>query len=67
MTRPNEGPESDGARSYEVGIAAIREQCIRRKQVLPDPNNPEEKRWAMEGERPVHQLDTALKGKPWGR
>jgi hypothetical protein len=57
----------DGHRCYELGIAAIREQCIRRHQVQPDRDNPDEMRWAREGDRPVHQLDTALSGKPWER
>jgi hypothetical protein len=64
---PIDGPESDGARSHAVYIAAKREQCIRRHQVQPDRDNPDEVRWAREGDRPVNQLDTALSGKPWER
>ena len=39
----------DAARSYDVAIAAIREQLVRERKVLPLPNNPTEERWAREG------------------
>lgn len=58
MTRPLDGPASDGARSYDLGIAAIRERCIRRGQVAPRPGDADEQRWAREGDRPISQLDT---------
>ena len=40
---------TDAARSYDVAIAAIREQLVRERKVLPLPNNPTEQQWAREG------------------
>lgn len=42
-------PATDGARSYDVAIAAIREQLVRERKVQPLPNNTTEQRWAREG------------------
>lgn len=42
-------PATDGLRSYDVAIAAIREQLVRERKVLPLPNNPTEQQWAREG------------------
>jgi len=44
-------PRLDAKRSYDEAHKALREICIRRKQVLPRPDDPEEMRWAEEGER----------------
>lgn len=47
----------DGRRNYALAIAAMREQCIRRGQIKPDAANPDEVRWAREGEVCPSQLD----------
>jgi len=44
-------PATDGARSYDEAIAAIREQLVRERKVQPLPNNDIEQRWAREGVR----------------
>jgi hypothetical protein len=74
MSRPLDGPRSDGFRSYAVAIRANREVCLRQRDVQPDPRDPEEERWFKEGIRwpkggPIDwsALDTALSGKPWER
>jgi hypothetical protein len=45
-------------RSWDLALATMREMCIRRKQILPREDHPDEVRWASEGERPVNQLDS---------
>ena len=57
---------SDSFSSYELAIAIAREKCIRRRQILPSPDRPEEARWATEGNVPDKDLDT-VKGKHHGR
>lgn len=42
-------PVTDGARSYDVAIAAIREQLVRERKVLLRPGHVDEQRWAREG------------------
>ena len=42
-------PATDGRLSYDVAIAAIREQLVRERKVLPLPGNPTEQQWAREG------------------
>jgi hypothetical protein len=49
---------SDGARSYDLAIAILREKNIRAGWIQPNPHNPEEVRWASEGFRPDSDLDT---------
>jgi hypothetical protein len=49
---------TDGARSYDMAIAILREKQIRAGNILPNPHNPEETRWASEGFRPDSDLDT---------
>ena len=49
-------PRLDAKRSYDEAHKALREICIRRKQVLPRPDDPEEMRWAEEGERPLREI-----------
>ena len=56
---PKEGPDSDGARSYDLAIAAQREVCIRKHDVKPRDGDPVEARWAREGIVPVHKLECA--------
>lgn len=40
----------DAAKSYEVAIRAMRERLVRSRQVPPLPDDPEEIRWAKEGQ-----------------
>lgn len=56
---PKEGPASDGAVCYEVGITALREIAIRRHNVLPRPGDVVEQMWWDEGPVPVRELDSA--------
>ena len=46
------------AMEYELAIAIAREKCVRRKQILPSRDRPEEARWAAEGDIPDKDLDT---------
>lgn len=48
----------DSIRSWELALAAMRELCIRRKQILPRQDHPDEMRWAEEGERSPAELET---------
>jgi len=59
MTRPLDGPDSDGHRSYTIAHAALREQLIRSGSILPRSGDPVEEAWASEGPRPVQSLDAA--------
>ena len=43
-------PRDDSYKSWRLAIAIMRERCIRSGQVKPDPADPEEVRWAAEGE-----------------
>lgn len=55
----------DSRRSYDLGIAALREICIRKGQVAPseDPELRErELRWAAEGPVSNNQLETVRHG-----
>lgn len=64
MTKPAEWPlppPNDGLASYQVGIDAIREALIRKRQVSPRQDDPEETRWAEEGPRDWPELDTVRK------
>lgn len=45
-------------RSYALWLKCAREQSIRRGQILPDKANPDEVRWAAEGERKPSELDS---------
>lgn len=47
-----------GPDDYDFAHAVVREQSIRRKQILPRPDHPEELRWAEEGDKPIPELDT---------
>lgn len=49
--------ETDGYRSYQLALRAVREQCIRRGQIKPDASKPEEVRWSVEGEVPPNKLE----------
>jgi hypothetical protein len=44
-------PATDGARSYDDAIAAIREQMVRERKVLPRDGDAIEQQWAREGVR----------------
>jgi hypothetical protein len=55
----------DGYRCFLLGHDALREKGVRLGKF--PPLTAEEERWKAEGPRPVHQLDTALSGKPWER
>ena len=46
---PKDGPDSDGLLSYEIGHAALREACVRGRDVSPSPGDTREARWAEEG------------------
>lgn len=59
-TIPKDGPDSDGIRSYNIAISAIREINIRKGWVLPSPDHPEERRWAKEGYHGLPVLDSVL-------
>lgn len=48
----------DSIRSWNLALASMRELCIRRKQIQPREDNPDEIRWAREGDVPVSQLET---------
>lgn len=48
----------DSVRGFALAIATLREQAIRSGSVLPSPDRPDEQRWAVEGPRPVRELDT---------
>lgn len=54
---------TDGARSYDMAIAVLREKQIRAGNILPNPDNPEERRWAEEGRREDRDLDTVRAGR----
>lgn len=45
-------------RSYNLAIDVLRERCIRRGQIQPRDDHPDELRWAREGDRPNAELDT---------
>jgi hypothetical protein len=47
----------DSFKSWELSIAAAREQCIRRGQIQPDTSKPDEVRWAAEGPCLNRELD----------
>lgn len=44
---------------YAIAIAAKREIAIRAGQI--EPRTPTEHRWAAEGHRPIHQLESGTK------
>ena len=50
--------DDDSRRSFDLALAALREQHIRRHAILPRSDHPEEMRWAEEGEVDVRRLDT---------
>jgi len=52
----------DSRKCHALAIAAMRELCIRRQQILPSPDNLDEQRWAAEGEIDVRQLHTVRTG-----
>jgi hypothetical protein len=58
MSRRRFNAADDSLKSWELGIAAARERCIRRKQIQPRPGDAEEQRWAREGDVPPSRLDT---------
>lgn len=42
-------PATDGRLSYDVAIAAIREERVRSGESTPLPNSPTEQQWEREG------------------
>ena len=52
----------DAYLSWKLGIATLREINIRRGQILPRPDMPDEQRWAKEGDVPVARLETVRTG-----
>lgn len=42
----------DARKCYDLAIAKLRELNIRRHNILPRPDDPEERRWAAEGPLP---------------
>lgn len=50
-------PADNSYRSWELGIAALRETRIRRGQIQPEKGNATEERWAREGDAPPSKLD----------
>ena len=57
MSEPDSA--TDSYRSWRLALAAWREQCIRRGQILAE--TPEERRWASEGPREPSKLE-AVRG-----
>lgn len=57
-----DGTLLDGARSYALGIATLREMRVRRGEI--SPGTPRESRWAAEGAVPAAQLDTVREWTP---
>lgn len=56
MTHPD--TSSDGLRSYHLGLASLREICIRKRQISPRPGDEREQRWARDGMVEISALDT---------
>ena len=54
-------PALNSAKSYGLAIETLREICVRRGQVRPSAERPDEARWAREGDRPIAELDTVRK------
>jgi len=52
----------DSRKCHALAIAALRELCIRRQQIQPSPDRPEERRWAAEGETAIRNLHTVRTG-----
>lgn len=50
----------DSRRSYDIGIACMREEGIRAGKITPRLDDPDEMRWAMEGPVPVEQLESRM-------
>jgi hypothetical protein len=48
----------DSRKGYDLALAALREQHIRRHAIPPRPDRPDEVRWAKEGEVAVQYLET---------
>lgn len=57
MTRPYDAADNS-ARGYDLAVASLRELAIRRGQIRPSADRPDEQRWAAEGDRPIPDLDT---------
>lgn len=51
-------PLDNAFRCHSVAIAALREINIRRGNILPQPGDETEERWAKEGEVPVPKLES---------
>lgn len=47
----------DSFKSWALGIAAAREVCVRKGQILPRVGDAEEQRWAREGFISNRELD----------
>lgn len=58
MTMADYDAAKNSAAGYELGIAAHREICIRKRQIQPRPDDAREQRWAAEGMVPVRKLET---------
>ncbi len=52
----------DTAAEYTLAVAAIREMKVRAGEAAPNPDRPEEARWAAEGPVPVTDLETGRAG-----
>jgi hypothetical protein len=50
----------NSAGCYADAIAKLREQCIRRGQIKPEPGNALEERWASEGEQSSQRARLAV-------
>lgn len=50
---------ANSERSYALWLAAAREIKIRAGQLPPNPDKPEECRWAREGSCKISELDSA--------
>lgn len=48
----------DGPKSYSLALAALREKCIRKREIQPRPGDADEARWAREGVVPDRELET---------
>ena len=51
-------PAQNSREGYQLALRAAREQCIRRRQILPEKGNATELRWASEGPRAPSELES---------
>ena len=51
-------PADNAYRSWDLALATMRELCIRRRQILPREDHPDELRWAAAGPCELNELET---------